>query len=82
MFSPLVGYKTYITAGLAITGALLGALDGDITWSAAFGLVAPAALAACVRHGVSTSTAALMENIATALVKSAGQFAKNPTSEH
>lgn len=82
MLTPLAGYKTYITAGLAVTGALFGALDGDITWSAALGLIAPAALAACIRHGVSTSTAALIESVGTALAKAADDSARQSTPRH
>lgn len=79
MTAPLAGYKTYVTAGMAIIGALFGALDGDITWSAALGLIAPAALAACIRHGISTSTAALIQSVAMALAKAADDSARQST---
>lgn len=49
MFS---GYKTYITAGLAIAGAVAGYLTGDVSLSDAAQLVVTALLGAFVRHGV------------------------------
>lgn len=48
----LKGYKTYITAGLAILAAVAGYLVGDATPAQAATLVFNALLAATVRHGI------------------------------
>jgi len=49
MFS---GYKTYITAGLAVIGAIAAYLTGDATLADTAQLVVTALLAAFVRSGV------------------------------
>lgn len=48
----LSGYKTYITAGLAIAGAVAGYLTGDVSMSDAAQLVVTALLGAFLRNGV------------------------------
>lgn len=53
----LSGYKTYITAALAILGALGGWLDGDLTVTAALDIALPALLAMTLRHGIATAGA-------------------------
>lgn len=76
MFTPLQGYKTYIASLVAVVGALAGALDGEMSWSAAMAVIAPAVIGAAVRHGISTSKAAIVEELLKALAKmadSAGQ---------
>lgn len=71
MFAPLSGRKTYIVAGMSTVGALLGALDGEVSWQQAAGIVVPALLAAAVRHGISTSVAALVQAVLEAVAKAA-----------
>lgn len=48
----LKGYKTYITAGVAVVTAIASYLVGDATVAEAAQLVFTAILAATVRHGV------------------------------
>ncbi|UPT53188.1 hypothetical protein [Synechococcus phage Ssp-JY42] len=48
----LSGYKTYITAGVAIVGAVAGYLTGDVSMSDAAQLVVTALLGAFLRNGV------------------------------
>lgn len=48
----LSGYKTYITAGVAIVGAVAGYLTGDVSISDAAQLVVTALLGAFIRNGV------------------------------
>ena len=48
----LSGYKTYITAGLAVIGAVAGYLTGDVSMSDAAQLVVTALLGAFLRNGV------------------------------
>lgn len=76
MFAPLAGYKTYIAAVIACAGALLGALDGDVTWAQASAIITPAVIGAAVRHGLSTTVAALLPSIIDALAKAADQTGK------
>ena len=49
MFS---GYKTYITAGVAIIGAVAAYLVGDASIAETSQLVLTAVLGATVRHGI------------------------------
>lgn len=51
----LSGYKTYITAILAVIGAIGGYLSGDLTLAAAAQLGITALLAAFIRDGVNTA---------------------------
>jgi hypothetical protein len=76
MLAPLAGYKTYIAAVLAVAGALAGALDGDMTWQQASAIVVPAVIGAALRHGLSTTVAALLSGIVDALAKAADQASK------
>ena len=46
------GYKTYITGGLALLGAIAGYLTGDLTLAAAAQLAVTAILGMTVRHGI------------------------------
>jgi hypothetical protein len=76
MLAPFSGYKTYLVASLSIVGALIGALDGDMTWSAASAVIVPALIGAAVRHGLSTSLAALLPGILEAVAKAADSAGK------
>ena len=49
----LKGYKTYITAGLAVLGALAAYLVGDLSLVDMFQLIVPALVGAFLRKGVS-----------------------------
>jgi hypothetical protein len=71
MFAPLSGKKTYIVAGTSIVGALLGALDGEVSWQQAATIVVPSLLAAAMRHGISTSAAALIQGVLETVAKAA-----------
>lgn len=51
----LSGYKTYITAAVAIIGAIGGYLAGDVSLVDAVQLIVPALLGAFVRAGVAAS---------------------------
>lgn len=51
----LKGYKTYITAVLAVLGAVGGYLSGDLTIGAAAQLAITALLAAFIRDGINTA---------------------------
>jgi hypothetical protein len=51
----LAGYKTYITAGLAVLGAVAGFLTGEIELSAAAQLAVNALLAAFIRSGIANA---------------------------
>jgi len=53
----LSGYKTYITAAVAVVGALAAYFVGDATLADTAQLVVTAVLAAFVRNGVSTAAA-------------------------
>lgn len=79
MLTPLQGYKTYIAAMLAIVGAMLSALDGDLTWPQAFDLIVPAVLGMTIRHGVSTQALSIMASLASAVVKAASDGTKAST---
>jgi len=46
------GYKTYITAGLAVLGALAGWLTGDLELASAIQLAVTAILGATLRNGI------------------------------
>ena len=48
----LAGYKTYITALLAVAGAVAGYLVGDLTLGAAASIVVNSLLATFVHHAV------------------------------
>ena len=50
----LSGYKTYITAGLAVITAITTFLTGDATQGEALTLIVNAVLGATIRHGIST----------------------------
>lgn len=52
----LSGYKTYITAGLAVISAIAGYLTGDATLSEAAQLAFTAIMAATVRAGIKADT--------------------------
>lgn len=54
----LSGYKTYVAAALAVIGAVAGFLTGDLSMSDAIGVAVSAILAATVRHGIASSSAA------------------------
>jgi len=49
----LSGWKTYITAGVTVIGAVAAYLTGDAELGATIQLVVTAVLAATIRHGVS-----------------------------
>lgn len=51
----LSGYKTYITAGLAVLAAIAGYLTGDATLAEAIQLSVTAVLGATIRSGVSST---------------------------
>jgi hypothetical protein len=51
----LIGYKTYILAGVTVIGAIASYLVGDMTIQQAVAIVVPALSGAFVRHGISTS---------------------------
>ena len=55
----LNGYKTYITGGLTLLGALGGLLTGNLTPVDAINLVVPAILAMTVRNGIANTAKAL-----------------------
>jgi len=57
------GFKTYTAALLTVLGSVVLGFTGGISWVQAAFLVVPAVVAACVRHGVSTSTASVLEKI-------------------
>lgn len=48
----LSGYKTYVTAALAIAGAVAAYLVGDMSLADAVQIVVPALIGAFVRNGV------------------------------
>lgn len=48
----LKGYKTYITAAVAVIGAIAAYLVGDIAVADAAQLILTAILGATVRHGI------------------------------
>lgn len=48
----LVGYKTYITAGVTVIGAVAAYLVGDATMLQTAQLVSTAMLGAFIRHGI------------------------------
>jgi hypothetical protein len=52
----LSGYKTYITAILAILGAVGGYLTGDLSIAAAAPIVVQAILGMTIRNAISKST--------------------------
>ena len=49
----LSGYKTYITAAVALIGAVAGYLTGDLELGAAVQLAITAILGATLRNGIS-----------------------------
>lgn len=53
----LKGYKTYITAGVTIIGAVAAYLVGDADANTTAQLVVTALLAAFIRHGVAGTAA-------------------------
>ncbi len=50
----LAGYKTYVTAGVAVIGALAAYLTGDASLVQTAQLVVTAIIGATVRHGIAT----------------------------
>lgn len=48
----LKGYKTYITAALAIIGAIAGWLTADVSLTDAVQIIVPAAVGMFVRAGI------------------------------
>lgn len=50
----LKGYKTYVTAAVAVIGAVAAYLVGDATIADTAGIVVNAILAATVRHGIAS----------------------------
>lgn len=50
----LKGYKTYITAGIAVIGAIGAYLVGDVGLADTAQIVVTALLGAFIRHGVTT----------------------------
>lgn len=69
--APLAGRKTYIAAFLAIIGAVLGGLDGDLTWPQSFDITVPALIGVTIRHGISTSALSLAASFAASIAKAA-----------
>lgn len=55
----LSGYKTYITGGLAILGAVAAYVTGDATLTEAMNMGVTALLAMFVRSGIKTDTKVL-----------------------
>jgi hypothetical protein len=53
----LSGYKTYITAGLAVVGAVAAYLTGDMAIADAIQIVVTAVMGAFIRNGVTTENA-------------------------
>ena len=51
----LQGYKTYITAAVAIIGAVAGYLTGDLQLAAAVQLAVTAILGATLRSGIANA---------------------------
>ena len=51
----LAGYKTYITAGLAVLGAIGAYLTGEMELAAAAQLAVNALLAAFIRSGIANA---------------------------
>jgi hypothetical protein len=51
----LSGYKTYITAGVAVIGAWAAVLTGDVAMIDAVKITIDALLAAFIRNGVAAS---------------------------
>jgi hypothetical protein len=49
------GYKTYITAAVAIIGAVAGYLTGDLTIAGALSVIVPAVLGATIRDGINSA---------------------------
>lgn len=52
----LKGYKTYITAAVAVVGAVAAYLVGDVALADAAQLVLTAILGATIRNGITTET--------------------------
>jgi hypothetical protein len=48
----LAGYKTYVTAGLAVIGAVAAYLTGDASLMQTVQLVVTAIIGATIRHGI------------------------------
>ena len=55
-FAKLEGYKTYIAAAATALTALAAYLNHDVSGAEAFKTAADALMAACIRHGISTTT--------------------------
>jgi hypothetical protein len=72
----LAGKKTYVTAALAILGALAGYLTGDLGTDAAVQLAVTALLGAFIRAGVKTETVKAELNTKDAIVAAAKAVAK------
>ena len=51
----LSGYKTYILAGLTVTGAMAHYLVGDADFNSTIQLVVTALMGAFIRNGVTTT---------------------------
>lgn len=54
MFGKFQGKKTYITAGLAVLGAIASYLTGDLALAEASQLILTAVLGATLRNGIAT----------------------------
>ncbi len=52
----LTGYKTYITAGLAVIGAVAAYLTGEMALADCANIVVTAALGTFIRSGLKTET--------------------------
>jgi len=52
MFGKLKGKKTYVTAALAVAGAVAAYLVGDMQLAEAVQIIVTSILAATIRHGI------------------------------
>jgi hypothetical protein len=71
MFGSLKGYKTFIVAGLAILGAVLGYLTGTLTAVQAANVILPAVIGGTLRDALNTTVGLAIEKAVVGVLESA-----------
>lgn len=71
MFGKLAGYKTYITVALAVIGAVLGYLTGELSAVQAAQIILPAVIGGTLRNALNTVIGRALEKAIVELLEAA-----------
>lgn len=69
MFGKLAGYKTYITVALAVLGAVLGYLTGELSAVQAAQIILPAVIGGTLRNALNTVIGRALEKAIVGLLE-------------